>query len=153
MSFKDECLTFSQHVGTLLLVDEDDDGRVDAGVEDRDELVPLVVFLANVDHLLRPLHGSTHGADVDHHGAPQVVPGQPLHGGGHSSREHHLGEQSLVIILDILFIITHRLSELVLEFEVLLERSDVLGILGVWLHVGHGHVVQHLGTRNITSFP
>ena len=67
-------LTFSEHIGSLLLVDEDDDGRVDAGVEDLDELVPLVVLLAHVDHLLRPLHWSAHGADVDHHGPPQVVP-------------------------------------------------------------------------------
>ena len=94
MSPKDEYLTFSQHVGTLLLVDEEDDGWVNASVEDLDELVPLVVLFAHVDHLLHPLHGPAHGADVDHHGAPQVVPGQPLHSRGHSGREHHLGEDN-----------------------------------------------------------
>jgi hypothetical protein len=35
----------------LLLVDENNDGRLDAGVEDRDELIPLVVLLAHVDNL------------------------------------------------------------------------------------------------------
>ena len=36
--------TFGQHVRSLLLVDEDNDGRVNASVEDLDEFVPLVVL-------------------------------------------------------------------------------------------------------------
>ena len=82
-SFVQNRLTFNQHISSLLLVDEDDDRGVDACVENVDELVPLVVLLAHVDHLLRPLHGSAHSADVDHQGAPEIVPGQPLHSGGH----------------------------------------------------------------------
>ena len=89
-------LTFSQHVRPLLLVDEDDDRGVDASIEDLDELVPLVVLLAHVDHLLCPLDGPAHGADVHHHGPPQVVPGQPLHRRGHSGREHHLEEEQVL---------------------------------------------------------
>ncbi len=40
----------------LLLVDENNDGRLDARVEDRDELVPLVVLLAHVDNLRHIQH-------------------------------------------------------------------------------------------------
>jgi hypothetical protein len=38
-------------LGYLLLVDEDDDGRLDARVEDADQLVPLVVLFAHVHNL------------------------------------------------------------------------------------------------------
>ena len=37
-----------QDVGTSLLVDEDDDGGLDAAVQDLDQLVPLVVLLHDV---------------------------------------------------------------------------------------------------------
>ena len=43
--------TLGEHIGTFLLIDEDDDGRINATVEDGDELVPLVIFLANMHHL------------------------------------------------------------------------------------------------------
>ena len=51
-SFVQNRLTFNQRIGSLLLVDEDDDRGVDACVE--------------------------------------IVPGQPLHSGGHRGSEHHL---------------------------------------------------------------
>ena len=41
----------------LLLVDEDDDGWVDAGVEDGDEFVPLVVLVHHVHNLNKQKNG------------------------------------------------------------------------------------------------
>lgn len=43
--------TQSKIYSNLFLVDEDDDGRLDAGVEDADQLVPLVVLFAHVHNL------------------------------------------------------------------------------------------------------
>ena len=51
MPLNGEMFTFGQHVCSLLLIDEDDDGRVNAGVEDGDQFVPLLILFTHVDHL------------------------------------------------------------------------------------------------------
>merc|ERR1719500_2646158 len=88
--------TFRQHIRSLLLVDENNDGRVNTSVEDLDEFVPLVVLFAHVDDLLHSLHWLAHSTNVDDYRPPEIVPGQPLHGGRHGGREHH-GLSELVL--------------------------------------------------------
>merc|ERR550519_881100 len=118
--------TPGQHVSSLLLIDEDEDGRIDAGVEDGDEFVPLVVLLHEIHDLLGPLHRPSNGSNVHNGRSPQVCPGQPFHRGRHSRREHY------------------SLPVLVLGLEVGGEESDVLGRVVVGFLVGDGHVLKDL---------
>jgi hypothetical protein len=56
------------------LVDEDNDWRFDAAVEDFDELVALVVLLHQVDRLFDTLDRLANGAYVNDGRSTQVCP-------------------------------------------------------------------------------
>ena len=49
----------------LLLVDEDEDGRFDARLEDLDEQLAFAVFVRHLDDLLRSLSRFAHRSDVN----------------------------------------------------------------------------------------
>ena len=63
-----------QHIGALLLVDEDDNWRFDSTVQDLNELVALVVLLHHEDGLLDTFNGFTNGTDVHYGWASKVSP-------------------------------------------------------------------------------
>ena len=65
---------FSQNVGSLLLVDEDDDWRLDSAVEDLDQLVAFVVLLHQEDCLLDTLDRLADGSDVNDGWTTQIRP-------------------------------------------------------------------------------
>ena len=118
--------SFSEDVGALLLVDEDDDGRFDTASQDLHELVPLLVLVDHEDDLFSALDRFTGRTDVHRHGASQIRPRQTLHRRGHRRRKHH------------------RLPEFVFRVEVGHQLRLVFSVVVVGLLVGDGHVVEDL---------
>lgn len=80
--------TLCQDVDALLLVDEDEDRRIDALLQKLNELVPLLLVGGHVDELLDALHRLAYGANVDHGRSTEVGPGHTLHRRRHSRGEH-----------------------------------------------------------------
>ena len=64
--------TLGQDVGSLLLIDEDDDRRLDAAVQDFDQLVAFVVLLHQVDGLFDSLDRLSDAADVNDGRSTQI---------------------------------------------------------------------------------
>lgn len=102
-----------EDVGTLLLVDEDDHGRLEATrVEDLDETGPaenvwvrtrdrrkgeraghaLLLLLARdeLDALVDPVDGLSSDSDSDNRRSSEVLLREALDGRGHGGGEHHL---------------------------------------------------------------
>ncbi len=78
-----------QYVCPLLLVDENDDGRLEfSKAQNFHQLVALGILFHHVDDLPRSLHGFAGRADVDHSRTSQVSSSQPLHRRRHSCSKH-----------------------------------------------------------------
>jgi hypothetical protein len=118
--------SFSQNVRSFLLVDEDDDRRIDSFGQVLHQLAPLVVLGHDVDDLFDSFRRFSDRPDVHHRGASQVCPGQPLHGRGHGRRKHH------------------SLSILLLAVVVGQQNFAVLGLFRIGLEIGDRHVLEDL---------
>merc|ERR1719419_1837693 len=65
--------TFSQNICSFLLVDEDDNWRIDSSIKNLNELVSLVILLAHVDDLFSTLNRFANCTNVNNNWSPEIV--------------------------------------------------------------------------------
>jgi hypothetical protein len=139
--------TLRKDVGALLLVDENDDWRLQAALQQLHELLPLLVLSHHHHNLLGSLRWLTNRADVDRGWSSKVCSSESLDSWRHRSCEHD--RLSVLLPRVEVFHEFRRVFRLVCVGFEICDRHELEDLLHVWLeaHVNHSVGFVHDNVR------